>query len=133
MLNSFKNNAKLYLAEYYDEKLNEKTYIAWGIFIFNQETCTYYYWASSNDYRNLMSPYLIQWKALTDAKTQGFKKYDFLGISPENKQNHSLKWVTQFKTKFWGERIIYPSAKDIVYKPCLYILYRIYKFIRKIW
>ncbi len=80
-----------------------------------------------------MAPYLIQWKALTDAKKQWYEKYDFLWISPENIKNHQLKGVTQFKTKFWWERITYPSAKDIVYRPVNYLLYRIYKLIRKIW
>ena len=60
------------------------------------------------------------------------KKYDFLWIAPQNIKKHKLKWVTQFKTKFWWKRITYPSAKDIVHKPWFYILYRIYKLIRKI-
>ncbi len=133
MMESFWDDAKLYLAEYYDEKKDIKTYIAWWIFIYNNKTCTYYYWASSNNYRNLMAPYLLQWKALSDAKNNWYEKYDFLWIAPKNIKKHKLIWVTQFKTKFWGKRISHPSAKDIVHKPLLYILYRIYKIIRKIW
>jgi len=132
MLEVLGDKAKLYLASTKNSK-GKEVVISGGIFIFMDEVCTYYYGASSNEYRNTMAPYLLQWHAISEARKKGFKYYDFLGIAPENTENHSLSGVTRFKKQFGGEHISYPSAKDIVYRPFIYTLYRLYKFIRKFW
>lgn len=80
---------------------------------------TYYFGASSNEYRNLMAPYLLQWTAILDAKRSGMKSYDFLGIAPDNSPNHALRGVSEFKLKFGGKRLQYEKAVLIVYKPFL--------------
>lgn len=72
-----------------------------GIFVYFLEIATYYYWVSSSDkaYRNLMSPYLLQWTAILEAKSRWCKLYDFLWIASPNEENSSLAWVTDFKLK----------------------------------
>ena len=132
MLKSLGENAKMYLASMVDAEENE-VIIAGGIFTYLDDTCTYYYGASSNKHRDAMAPYLIQWTAIADAQKQGYKKYDFLGIAPKGENNHALAGVTRFKKQFGGEHITYPLAKDIVHKLPLYLAYRAYKLIRKFW
>jgi len=93
-LNSL-NNSKLLLA-YVWEKV-----IAWWIFTFDKEISIYYYWASTSDkeYRNMMAPYLVQWKAIKIAKGIWSSLYDFLWVSTPWDKNSELIWVTDFKLK----------------------------------
>ena len=105
--------------------------IASGIFTFHDKQAIYYYWASSNKYRNIMAPYLIQWKAMQIAKEKWCKAYDFLWIAKdENNKKDAWFWITQFKLKFWGEKINYPKAFDIPSNLFKYFIYRILKFFR---
>ncbi len=58
--------------------------IASAITTFYGGKAIYYYGASSNEDRNLMAPYLLQWQMIKDAKNEFHcKTYDFLGVSPE--------------------------------------------------
>ena len=121
MLESLDSNAKLYLA-----KFNGKT-IAAIIATFFNDTAIYYYGASSNEHRNLMAPYLLQWTAIKDAKKMGLKKYDFLGISPDKNTKHPWHGVTAFKLKFGGEKITYSSPQEYAFKKPLKLLYNLLK------
>ena len=117
--------AKLYIAEYDGQE------IAGLIATFYGETVTYYYGASSDTYRNVMAPYLLQWHAIREAKKLGFTRYDFLGISPPNSKNHPWSGVTSFKKKFGGETVQYVKAKEFVFKPLWYWLIRLIKKIKR--
>lgn len=94
-LSSIKES-KLFIA-YYEEKA-----ISAGIFTFFWEEAIYYYWASTSDanYRNLMSPYLLQWTAICKAKELDCKIYDFLWVASSWEESSHLRWVTDFKSKF---------------------------------
>ncbi|NVP17754.1 peptidoglycan bridge formation glycyltransferase FemA/FemB family protein [Candidatus Gracilibacteria bacterium] len=94
-LNSLKES-KLFIA-FFDDKP-----ISAGIFTFIGEEAIYYYGASTSDinYRNLMSPYLLQWTAIFKAKQLGMKIYDFLGVATPGEENSHLRGVTDFKSKF---------------------------------
>lgn len=76
--------------------------IAWWIFIFNKDASIYYYWASTDieEYRKLMAPYLVQWKAIKEAKKRSSKLYDFLWVVWDDWEDSHLAWVTDFKKKF---------------------------------
>ena len=96
---------KIFLDSLKDSKLilaykNEKVIVAW-IFVFHKNTAIYYYGASSSDkeYRNLMSPYLLQWKAIKYAKEKKCKIYDFLWVATPWDARSTLLWVTGFKMK----------------------------------
>ena len=118
--------ATLYLATY-----NGKA-IAGLIATFFKDTATYYYGASSNQHRNLMAPYLLQWTAIKDAKEQGFQYYDFLGIAPKEAKNHPWRGVTEFKTKLGGFATSHPQAMELPFKKLHYMLYKLYKIVRKV-
>lgn len=109
---------KLYLAKFEDKIL------AGAIVSFFGDTATYIHGASSNEMRNLMAPYLLQWEMIKDAQGRGCAYYDFYGID-EN------KWpgVTRFKKGFGGREIHYGGTFDFIFRqPC----YSLYFFLRKL-
>jgi len=125
MLVSFGEHAHLLLAK------KDGRVIAGGIFTYLDDMAIYYYGASDHEYRKMMAPYLVQWTAIQEAKKRGCEHYDFLGISPEGSlKNHAWAGVTSFKKKFGGEVVSYPKAKEMVLRPVLYWLYRIYRKLR---
>lgn len=75
MLNALGENALLYIAR------SGGRAIAGIIVIYGKDEAVYYYGASSNEYRNLMAPYLLQWHAMKDAKAEGKTMYDFMGTA----------------------------------------------------
>lgn len=119
---------ELYLARY------EGRTIAGIIVTFYKDTAIYYYGASSNEHRNLMAPYLLQWHAMKEAKKRGCEKYDLLGISPpktpDTKKPHPWQGVTAFKKKFGGTHVSYIPATEHPFKKSLYLMYRLYKKLR---
>ena len=109
----------------------EEQPIAAGIFVFFEEVALYYYGASSNDHRELMAPYLLQWEAIKEAKKRGCRSYDFLGIAPDGAgEDHPWSGISSFKRKFGGRVVHYPQALDLVFRPCWYAMYRLLKRIR---
>ncbi|MFA6305427.1 MAG: peptidoglycan bridge formation glycyltransferase FemA/FemB family protein [Candidatus Gracilibacteria bacterium] len=104
--------------------------VAGMIAVSHKDTTTYYYGASSNEYRNTMAPYLLQWHAIKEAKKDGFKCYDFMGISPENDEKHKLSGVTDFKNKFGGTRITYIHPQEHAFKKLFYLAYRLKNMVK---
>jgi len=88
--------SKLFIAYFEDKPISA------GIFTYVWDNAIYYYWASTSDvnYRNLMSPYLLQWTAICKAKELNCKIYDFLWVATPWEENSHLQWVTDFKSKF---------------------------------
>jgi lipid II:glycine glycyltransferase (peptidoglycan interpeptide bridge formation enzyme) len=113
--------ADLYIAEFNGEPVSAL------VATYSNETATYYYGVSSNKNRELMSPYLLQWTVIKDAKAKGYKLYDFLGISPEGKKNHPWRGVTEFKKKFGGTPLSYAEPQEYPFKKLLFLIYRLYK------
>ena len=94
---------KLFFAKYNDK------IIAVAIINFFGNTATYLHGASSNEHRNIMAPYLLQWHIIKLAQKLGFKYYDFYGIN-------EVKWpgVTRFKKGFEGQVVNYPGTFDLI-------------------
>ncbi|MEI7510829.1 MAG: peptidoglycan bridge formation glycyltransferase FemA/FemB family protein [Candidatus Peregrinibacteria bacterium] len=86
--------------------------LASKIFVKSGDMAVYYYGASSENKRNLMAPYLLQWAGICWAKSKGAKVYDFLGVAPENDEAHRLKTVSEFKLKFGGKRVVCEKGID---------------------
>ena len=112
--------------------LHEDDILCGGIFTYTHNQGLYYYGASSNIKRNLMSPYLLQWTALLEAKKRGCRYYDFMGIADPKNPNDQLKTVTDFKLKFAGTVTEFQTPYHIVHKPLRYWTYKTAKKIRKI-
>jgi len=129
--NDFGNNenkqnlhAKLYLAEF-KEKI-----IAANIVLYLGNLCIYLHGASSNEQRNLMAPYLLQWQQIQGAKAQGYKKYDFWGITV-NDEKQNWKGITKFKKGFGGKEKSFVGAYDLVFDKLSYNIYQVFKKIKK--
>lgn len=119
------NLLQIFLAEY-----NGKV-LAANLNIFFGDTAVYLHGASSDENRNLMAPYLLQWQAITQAKKLGFKYYDFWGIAPEGAKDHPWAGVTRFKLGFGGQRIDYLGAWDWPIKKLWYNLYRLVRLVKR--
>lgn len=123
---------KLYVAEY-----NGKI-IAANLVLFFGKTATYMHGASDNIHRDVMAPYLLQWRQILDAKRAGCVRYDFGGVKTWNMEhgawNKSWEGITRFKMGFAPsiEPIKFPGCYDIILKPAKYNLYRFIQKIKRI-
>ncbi len=97
--------------------------IAANIVSYFGDMASYLHGSSSNNNRNVMAPFAIQWFTIKRAKEKNCKYYDFNGINES-------KWpgVTKFKRGFAGNDIIYPGTYDLLINKREYI---VYNFIRK--
>lgn len=107
--------AKLYLAEYEDKILCANLVVFYG------DTATYLHGGSSEEYKNLMAPYLLQWEIIKKAKQLGLKYYDFWGIEER------YPGVTRFKKGFAGSEIDYQGTFDLPLNNLWYLLYNLVK------
>jgi lipid II:glycine glycyltransferase (peptidoglycan interpeptide bridge formation enzyme) len=116
---------RLYLAEY------EGKTLAAVIVLFRKSAATYLYGASSNEDRNVMAPYALQWQAMIDAKAYGCAEYDLFGIPPRADPNHPMAGLYLFKTNFGG-RIIHRSGSwDYPCKSAVWRVFRAAESLRK--
>ncbi len=86
-----------------------------GIIVFRfGHGAQYMYGASSNDKRNLMAPYLLQWEGMRWAKRQGSTVYDLWGIPDQLREDEDLWGVYRHKRGYGGEIVRYVGAFDHV-------------------
>lgn len=99
--------------------------IASGIFSFYRRQVSYLHGASSNQFRNVMAPYLLHFETMISAKKEGYKFYDLYGVNDS-------KWpgVSRFKRGFGGEQFDYQGTFDWPVKKGCYKLYRFIRFLR---
>jgi len=92
----------------------------------------YIYGASTDEERNRMPTYLLQWEAMRWARSKGAQEYDLWGVPDEDEEtleaqfterNDGLWGVYRFKRGFGGEVKRAVQALDRVYNPLLYRLY----------
>jgi len=124
------DRACLLLAEYGGELLA-------GLAVFALEsaqggTACYMYGASSDQHRNLMPAYLLQWEAMLWAREKGCRTYDLWGVPDRDEQileaefaerADGLWGVYRFKRGFGGRLVRTTGAWDLVYAPLRYRLY----------
>jgi lipid II:glycine glycyltransferase (peptidoglycan interpeptide bridge formation enzyme) len=120
-------SVRVYVAEH------EGASIASIITLFCGEEAVYPYGSSSNEKRNLMPTYSLQWKAICDAKESGCTRYDFYGMSPTDDPSHPMHGLYRFKTGFGGSIIHRVGSYDLPLRPILYQLYRFAESGRALW
>jgi lipid II:glycine glycyltransferase (peptidoglycan interpeptide bridge formation enzyme) len=121
-----KQMGELLLAEYQGKPLA-------ALFVARHGNRAYYlYGASSDEERNRMPTYLLQWEAMRWAKAHGCEEYDLWGVPDEEeatleanfeKRHDGLWGVYRFKRGFGGELKRADQAMDKVYNPLLYWAY----------
>lgn len=98
----------------------------------NGNRAYYLYGASTDEERNRMPTYLLQWEAMKWAKTRGCKEYDLWGVPDDEEaaleanfetRNDGLWGVYRFKRGFGGQLKRAVQAMDRVYNPLLYWTY----------
>lgn len=118
-----KQMAELLVAEYGGKSLA-------ALFVARHGNRAYYlYGASTDEERNRMPAYLLQWEAMRWAKALGCEEYDLWGVPDEDeatleanfeKRQDGLWGVYRFKRGFGGELRRAPQAMDHVLQPFLY-------------
>lgn len=116
---------KMYLAEYQGKAIGANLVVFFG------DTATYLHGASGDASREVMAPYLLQWRQIRDAVAAGMKWYDFGGIAPATADDdHRWAGITRFKRGFGGSEVNYVGVYDLILDAFWYRLYRTIQRIR---
>lgn len=111
--------AKLFVARYQGQV------IAGTLAFILGKKAWYIYGASSNNHRNVMPNYLIQWKMICWAKANGCTMYDFRGVPGHVGEDHPLYGLVRFKRGFSGDYVGFIGEYDRVYQPFMYRFWNI--------
>ncbi len=112
---------------------HEGDLLAGNIVLFWKKTGVYLTGASSNEKRNLMPTYALQWEAIRMARAAGCETYDLYGIPPARDPGHSMHGLYQFKTGF-SERILERwGSWDVPCRPLLFAAYGAAEAARMYW
>ena len=115
MLDNLGEHARLYMA--FDP---EGTPIAGTLAIWYGDKVWYLYGASSNEHRNLMPNYLLQWSMIQWAVEKGCRMYDFRGVSGDVSEDNPLYGLFRFKQGFGGDFTEFVGEMDLVLSPAVY-------------
>jgi len=125
------DSVALFLAQYMDKVLAAILVIPWG------RTAYYMYGASSDEERQRMPTYLLQWDAMCWAKSRDCQVYDLWGIPDVDESevgddvetaeasgilSRGMGGLYRFKRGFGGSEVRYVGAYDAVYSGLLYRL-----------
>lgn len=101
----------------------EPMYLSGALFAISGNKGYYMYAASSDEYRELLPNYFMQWEIMKYAKGRGALSYDFGGISGmEGESGDKTPGLYAFK-KRWGARSAGRIGEfDYVFKPFWYRL-----------
>lgn len=113
------NHAKILIAEH------EGTPIAVGMPILYGDKVWYLYGGSSNQYRNLMATYLIQWEMMKWGLENKCNIYDFRGITGYWDENSPQYGVYKFKKGFNGYEVEFVNELYIVFNPFINTIWNI--------
>ena len=117
------------LAEY------DKTPLAALMVFAREKRAWYFYGASSNEHRDYMPTYILQWEAMRWARAQGCTQYDLWGVPDADEEtleanfvgrNDGLWGVYRFKRGFGGRLVRAAGPWDRVYNPLLYRFYKLW-------
>jgi lipid II:glycine glycyltransferase (peptidoglycan interpeptide bridge formation enzyme) len=114
MLKNLGEDARLYMAYYKDIPVAGTLAIRYG------DKVWYLYGASSNEHRELMPNYLLQWEMIKWAINSGCRLYDFRGVSGDLSEDNPLYGLYRFKKGFNGDFCEFIGEFDYVLSPLLY-------------
>ena len=116
MLDNLGEHARLYMA------FHEGQPIAGTLAIHYGDKVWYLYGASSNEHRNLMPNYLLQWSMIQWAVETGCSVYDFRGVSGDISEDNPLYGLYKFKKGFGGDFTEFVGEYDLVLKRTAWLI-----------
>ena len=116
MLDALGENARLYMAFY------EGKPVAGTLAIYYGDKVWYLYGASSNDYRNVMPNYLLQWEMIRWAVEKGCRIYDFRGVSGDLSEDNPLYGLYRFKKGFNGDFCEFIGEYDLILNKFMFFI-----------
>lgn len=116
MLTNLGEHARLYMAFYQGQP------IAGTLAIWYGDKVWYLYGASSNEHRNLMPNYLLQWNMIQWAVEKNARIYDFRGVSGDLSEDNPLYGLYKFKKGFNGDFTEFVGEMDLVLSKPMYLL-----------
>ncbi len=127
------DDVALLIAEYEERPLPEKRPLSAVMVFKNGPRAAYLYGASSNEERNRMPNYAVQWAAIQWAKAQGCTTYDLWGLPDAaeeeleaqfTERSDGLWGVYRFKRGYGGQIRRTVGAADRIYNQRTYKLYQ---------
>lgn len=115
MLDNLGDHARLYMA------YANGVPIAGTLAILYGDKVWYLYGASSNEHRNLMPNYLLQWSMIKWAIESGCRIYDFRGVSGDLSEDNPLYGLYRFKKGFNGDFTEFVGEFDMVFNKLIHI------------
>jgi peptidoglycan pentaglycine glycine transferase (the first glycine) len=107
----------------------EGQYLSGALCFVTGDKCWYVYGASSNENRNVMPNYAMQWSMIRWARDIGCKTYDFRGVAPVKPGEESspdaehLQGLNRFKEGFGAQFVEYIGELDLPLDPARYWLW----------
>ncbi len=108
------DHIRLYVA-YYEGKI-----VAGTLAVLYGNKCWYLYGASSNESRNVMPNYLLQWEMIKWSLEAGCDIYDFRGVSGDLDESNPLYGLYKFKKGFNGKFTEFVGEMDYIFKPFIH-------------
>lgn len=114
---------------------NKPVVLSGAILTYCGKKAYYLYGASSNDFRELLSNYFMQWNMMEFSKNRGCTSYDFGGISGIMQKDDHEYGLFDFKRRFNSEVNEKIGQFYYILNPFVYFIFKTYlkiiKFIRK--
>jgi len=111
LLKTLGAHARLYMAYAEGERIAGTLAIHYG------DKVWYLYGASSNEKRNLMPNYLLQWSMIQWSLETGCRIYDFRGVSGDLSEDNPLYGLYRFKKGFNGDFCEFVGEFNLEYRP----------------
>ena len=115
MMDSLGEDARLYMAFLEDKPVAGTLAIHFGNKVW------YLYGASSNQHRNAMPNYQLQWEMIRWALETGAEIYDFRGVSGDLSPENPLYGLYLFKKGFSGEFTEFCGEFEMVFNKTVYL------------
>lgn len=113
LMEALGEHARLYMAYHEGKAVAGTLCIRYG------DKVWYLYGASSNEARNVMPNYLLQWEMIKWAIESGCRIYDFRGISGDLRESNPLYGLYRFKKGFNGELTEFVGEMDLEFSPIM--------------
>lgn len=116
MLDNLGDKCRLYMAFYEGQPIAGTLAILYG------DKVWYLYGASSNEHRNLMPNYLLQWSMMQWAIENNCRVYDFRGVSGDISEDNPHYGLYRFKKGFGGDFTEFVGEYDYVQNKLMYFI-----------